>query len=252
MEVLMNKIKSVLFAAGILLALAFAFGCSSDSPSGPSDGESSPSQKPSSSSAYTPPTQPSSSSEYIPPPPQSSSSVYIPTEKEACNNYWGQAINQIADKCSYISYTTTIIITPAPLPNQTYGYDCSLTQAEINSVVKEVCTESEVCDNYWKQAINEIANQCPRTSYATISISPAPFPNQTYGYDCSLTQAEINSVVKEVCTCDASCVRQVQGSQPAGMGKSTSMCRAVVAQCGTACGEMLKASYTACSNITTW
>jgi len=74
----MNKVKFVLFSVGISLALAFIFGCSSDSPSGPSGGEPPPSPKPSSSSAYTPPPPPSSSSVYIPPPPPSSSSVYIP------------------------------------------------------------------------------------------------------------------------------------------------------------------------------
>jgi len=75
-----NKLSKFALAVGFVLALAFTLGCSSDSPSGPSGGYSSPSQNPSSSSAYTPPPPPSSSSEYIPPPPPPSSSS-MPRER---------------------------------------------------------------------------------------------------------------------------------------------------------------------------
>jgi len=71
-------------------------------------------------------------------------------------------------------------------------------------------TEGEACDSYWRQAINQIANQC---SNATINITRAPSPSQTYGYDCSLTQNDVDFVVKEVCTqtpptptCDLGCI----------------------------------------------
>jgi hypothetical protein len=57
-----NKLGKITLAIGFGLALAFTLSCSSDSPSGPSGGESSPSYKPSSSSVYTPPPPPSSSS----------------------------------------------------------------------------------------------------------------------------------------------------------------------------------------------
>ena len=125
----MRKIVSKFaLAVGIVLAMVFTLSCSSDG-GGDDDGDSSSSlHTPSSSSAYIPPT--------------------VPTMDEACNSYWVQAINQIANQCS----NATISITSAPPTNQTYGYDCSLTQADVNAVLAEVCSQmppsstcNEVC-----------------------------------------------------------------------------------------------------------
>lgn len=81
----MNKVKFVLFSAGISLALALTFGCSSDSPSGPSGGESSPNQQPSSSSAYIPP-------------PSSSSSIVVGTQYyDVTLGYWSASCPNLND-----------------------------------------------------------------------------------------------------------------------------------------------------------
>jgi len=94
----MNKVKFVLFSVSISLALGFTFGCSSDSPSGPNGGESSPSPKPSSSSAYTPP-----------PPLSSSSSVVVGTQYyDAILGFWSASCPSLNDYPELLNNVTSI------------------------------------------------------------------------------------------------------------------------------------------------
>ena len=129
----MRKIVSKFaLVAGIVLAMVFTFSCSSDG-GGDDDGDTSSSTGTGGSSSSLP--TPSSSSAYIPP--------TVPTMDEACNSYWTQAINQIANQCS----NATISISKAPPTNQTYGYDCSLTQADFDAVFTGVCPQMPPTSN---------------------------------------------------------------------------------------------------------
>jgi len=131
----MNRVRflsKIILAASVVFALALTFlSCSSDSPTSPSGGESSSSQK--------------SSSSFIP-----------PTMDEACNSFWVEAIDQIANQCSInpINMAPTNINIPiAPSSDQTYGYNCSLTSADVNAIMKEVC-----CDRQCFLALSSITH----------------------------------------------------------------------------------------------
>ena len=211
-------LSKIVLAVSVSLALALTFlSCSSDSPTSPSGGDSS-------SSSSIPPTG--------------------PTLNEACNNYWRQAINQIANQCS----NATINVPIAPSSDQTYGYDCSLTQADVNAILREVCTfipltKDEACNSFLVEAIDQIADQCssnPINMLPTIiNIPIAPSSDQTYGYDCSLTIVDVSAIMKEVC-CDRQCF---QAYRPAT--DSSPACRTLFTQCGIVC----KKFASSCKNV---
>jgi len=114
-----RKLSKLALAVSFGLALAFTFSCSSDG-----DDERD--------------TLSSSSAVAV---SSSSSSVHI-TEAEACDSYWRQVMNEIAGQCN----KSTISISRSPSSSQTYGYDCSITQADVNETLKAFCTPSSTCD----------------------------------------------------------------------------------------------------------
>jgi hypothetical protein len=228
-----------------IFAITFTFfACSSDSPSGASGGESSPSQgqqNPSSSSAYIPPPPPSSSSVYVPPPPSSSSIVVQTQYYDVVLGNWSTSCPNLND---YPEWRNNVIAIDAS--NITTMQSCL-----INSESYRQKTSSEVSNFLATNGLSGYANDFNlRIAASSYNAAFLIYTNTSnyfrvliIGYSDSSqpTPSSSSAYTPPSSTCDSQCARQIEGSMGTSL-YSSAFCNAVANNCGTAC----KANYSWC------
>jgi hypothetical protein len=232
----MNKVKFILLAVGFGLALDFIFSCSSDSPSGPSGGESSPNQEPSSSSAYSPPPSSSSSVVVI----SSSSSVVVGTQ------YYDVTLGNWSISCPNLDDYPELLNKVISITDDSRNF---MQTCLINPEYYTGNTGSQVANFLATNGLSGYANEFDsRIAVSSYNAAYLIYVNTNNYYRVLIISysgtnllSSSSSSTPTPSTCDLKCTQQILAAAGAGLQSSWTCDK--LAQCGTTC----KANYDWCS-----